>query len=563
MRLDKFKIGSAKSSPTHAYKNLKDVRIDFDEKQWVTVVIGWNGTGKSNVLEALSIIFRELISPKNSLRPQIDFAFELSYEIGKGSDARKIYLENDPDRSEALKVEVEQLATPSAMEEILNRRLLRVSEFLKGDGNLPSFVFSYYSGESSRLKNVYAPYLTRFDKQLRSGDDPGLKRLFFALPEHSQFVLLAFLIVESPVVRSFLAEQLNLDPETGLDSVLFVLRQPPWNSRDGDSRFWNAKGVVQGFLDRLMKISLCPIDIKRTEVISQWGNRKQLEFKYFLIKDLDALRRLVGEQTPAEFFRDLESTHVSQLIDEIRINVRVKKNEAPITFAELSEGERQLLTVLGLMRFTAGEESLFLLDEPDTHLNPRWSVDYLRYIEDFISETEGEPGSFSSHVVLTTHNPMAIAELQREQVQILVVRDSENQRQIEAVFPDESPKGMGYASIITSDMFGIASTLDRDTQALLEKQRELGSRDRLTEVEEKDLAGVNRDLERLGFRFDHPDDEYKRYLKLRSELLHDRFQTRKAEDILEGVTRLSREEREQIARKVLADVLDEANEDGD
>ncbi|TNC09087.1 chromosome segregation protein SMC [Methylobacterium terricola] len=561
MRLDKFRIGSTKSSPTHAYKNLKDVYIDFDEKQWVTVVIGWNGTGKSNVLEAISIIFRELISPTRASRPQIDFAFELSYEIGKDSRARKIFLQHDPDRAEPWKIEMQQLAHPSASGEINKREPLRVSEFLRDENNLPRFVFSYYSGESNRLKNIYLPYLTRYDKQLRSGDDPGLKRLFFALPEHSQFVLLAFLIVDSSAVKKFLAEQLNLDPETGLDSVMFVLRQPPWMSKEGDSRFWNAKGVVQGFLDRLMKISLCPVGFKRTEVVSQWGNRKQLEFKYHLIRDLAALRKLVGEQTPAEFFRDLESTHVSQLIDEIRINVRVKKNEEPITFVELSEGERQLLTVLGLMRFTAGEESLFLLDEPDTHLNPRWSVDYLRYIEHFISEADGDSGSYSSHVVLTTHNPMAIAELQREQVQILVSRGSERDRQVVSVFPEESPKGMGYASIITSDMFGIASTLDRDTQALLEKQRELGSKDRLTDEEQKDLARVNRELGRLGFRFDHPDDEYMRYLKLRSELLHERFEALKTEDVVKGVSRLSREEREQIARKVVADVLDESGDD--
>jgi hypothetical protein len=122
---------------------------------------------------------------------------------------------------------------------------------------------------------------------------------------------------------------------------------------------------------------------------------------------------------------------------------------------------------------------------------------------------------------------------------------------------------MGYASIITSDMFGIASTLDRDTQELLEKQRELGSKDKLSDEEQKDLAGVNRELESLGFRFDHPDDEYKRYLKLRSELLHERFEARKTEDILKGVTRLSREEREQIAKKVVADVLGEADEGDD
>lgn len=55
MRLDKLTIGSAKNSPTHQFKNLKNVTIDFDQDHWVTVVIGWNGTGKSNVLEALAI----------------------------------------------------------------------------------------------------------------------------------------------------------------------------------------------------------------------------------------------------------------------------------------------------------------------------------------------------------------------------------------------------------------------------------------------------------------------------------------------------------------------------
>lgn len=46
MRLDKLTLGSAENSPTHQFKNLKDVTIDFDQDHWVTV-IGWNGTGKS------------------------------------------------------------------------------------------------------------------------------------------------------------------------------------------------------------------------------------------------------------------------------------------------------------------------------------------------------------------------------------------------------------------------------------------------------------------------------------------------------------------------------------
>lgn len=42
------------------FKNLKDFKVNFDEKNFVTVVIDWNGTGKSNLFEALAIIFRNL-----------------------------------------------------------------------------------------------------------------------------------------------------------------------------------------------------------------------------------------------------------------------------------------------------------------------------------------------------------------------------------------------------------------------------------------------------------------------------------------------------------------------
>ena len=94
MRLDKLTIGSAKDSPTHQFKNLKNVIIDFDQDHWVTVVIGWNGTGKSNVLEALAIIFRDLISKKRTPA----FAFQLAYRMGSGEGLWHVDIDADPDR---------------------------------------------------------------------------------------------------------------------------------------------------------------------------------------------------------------------------------------------------------------------------------------------------------------------------------------------------------------------------------------------------------------------------------------------------------------------------------
>jgi len=566
MRLDKLTIGSAKDSPTHRFKNLKDVTIDFDQDHWVTVVIGWNGTGKSNALEALAILFRDLIAKER--KPV--FAFKLAYRMGAGASLRHIHIDADPDRAnEPYKVHVATddeargknflLPIPEGGPTVsaLRGSEIRFSD-LVGDGSpyLPRYVFSYYSGESSRMHEIFKPYLEKFDGKLRNGEDPGLKRLFYAMPVHSQFVLLAFLIHQPEFVRRFLDEHLGIDPEEGLESVLFVLRQPPWKSKapDGDPRFWNARGVVSSFLARLQEVALAPIELSRRVSTSIW-NEKTLQFKYLYVKNVEALRQLVGKQEPAMFFRDLESTYVSQLIDEVRIRVRLKKNDGSVTFRELSEGEQQLLTVLGLLRFTAEDESLFLLDEPDTHLNPRWSVDYIHYLKQFI--TGGTKREETSHILLTTHNPLAIAELDREQVQILRMHKTGDQRQIVSCFPEMAPRGMGYAAIVTSDMFGIASSLDGSTQLLLEQQRALSVAESLTSKEQKALDKVNSELNRLGFKFFHPDDEFSRYLRLRNEALHAMFGKVRPMEVASKAVAMSRQEREDLATQLIEQLVAE------
>jgi ABC-type transport system involved in cytochrome c biogenesis ATPase subunit len=373
-------------------------------------------------------------------------------------------------------------------------------------------------------------------------------------------VLLAFLIQQSEVVRTFLEDHLGLDPDEGIESVLFVLRQPPWKSKavDGDPRFWNARGVVQDFLSRLYDVALAPIEINRQVSTSIW-NKTRLQFKYLYVKDIAALRELVGNQAPAMFFRDLESTYVSELIEEARIRVRLKKNDDSVTFRELSEGEQQLLTVLGLLRFTAGNESLFLLDEPDTHLNPRWSVDYISYLKQFIAS--GTLQKETSHILLTTHNPLAIADLDREQVQILRMTKQGEQRKIVACYPEMAPRGMGYAAIVTSDMFGIASSLDASTQLLLEKQRALGATHDLSDSEQQALDEVNDDLSRLGFRFFHPDDEFSRYLRLRNEALKARFEVTDPLELATKAVTMTRQEREDLATDLIGKLIANENED--
>ena len=439
----------------------------------------------------------------------------------------------------------------------LRGKLTKLTAFLAEDTkHLPRYVFSYYSGESSRMHEVFRPYLEGYDKKLRNGEDPGPKRMFYAMPVHSQFVLLAFLIQQSNVVREFLQGHLGIDSDEGIESVLFVLRKPSWakvkKTADGDPRFWNARGVVSQFLYCLYDIALAPIDISRRVSTTLW-NEKVQQFKYLYVKDIDALRRLVGSQRPADFFRDLESTYVSELIEEVRIRIRLKSNDGSVTFRELSEGEQQLLTVLGLLRFTAESESLFLLDEPDTHLNPRWCVDYISYLQTFAGQDS--ESHENSHILLTTHNPLAIADLEKEHVQILRLDGQEEQRRVVACHPEHDPRGMGYAAIVTSDMFGIKTSLDETTYNLLEKQRLLAGKADLEANEMKDLDQINGELNRLGFRFFHPDEEYSRYLRLRRDALVAQFDSEDNEVLGTKVSDMPVEAREKLAEELVRKLM--------
>src|SRR5438132_1615742 len=72
-----------------AFKNLQQFSIEFDQTERTTVLLGRNGSGKSNLLEALIVIFRDL----DLGRPPL-FAYELAYSCRES----EIRVSADPDR---------------------------------------------------------------------------------------------------------------------------------------------------------------------------------------------------------------------------------------------------------------------------------------------------------------------------------------------------------------------------------------------------------------------------------------------------------------------------------
>ena len=186
--------------------------------------------------------------------------------------------------------------------------------------------------------------------------------------------------------------------------------------------------------------------------------------------------------------------------------VRARGVDGSVTFRELSEGEQQLLMVLGLLRFTRSDESLFLLDEPDTHLNPVWS---LRYI-DMLTEHSGE-GLSTSQIVMASHDPLVIASLLASQV-CLLERDTRT-GVVTATRPATHPRGMGVSALLTSEIYGLASELDPETYRKLERRRWLAASDNPSPEELTELARLTDELEDLDFTFSDRDPMYYRFEK--------------------------------------------------
>ena len=227
------------------------------------------------------------------------------------------------------------------------------------------------------------------------------------------------------------------------------------------------------------------------------------------IKDGATLSKLAQDfKDSSDFFARLETTHVSELIDDVYIKVKIRNHDGNLIYRELSEGEQQLLMVLGLLRFTKAKESLILLDEPDTHLNPFWSAEYLEILKQYVDEeSEGGPETETRHIIMSTHDPLVIAGLEKEQVQILKRKGDTDQCYAE--IPHRSPRGMGYEGILTSEMFGFRSALDSPTLKLLDEKRRLAANDTLTDTQLERLDELNDQIGDLDFTRVVRDDHFK------------------------------------------------------
>jgi len=481
------------------FKNLEDFHFDFGESNMETVLLGQNATGKSNFMEALVIIFRDLDLERAPILYKQSQSFE--YNINYTCRDKIIEVDYSVKDGYIFTIDGKQLKS-------------RVQFFKNKNEYLPSHVFVYYSGLSERLKSLYADHkLQQFKKMMdptsKYEDFKEMPRIFLVEPIHASFALIAFYLFDEREKETieFLKKELNI---VDFGSALFMLKQPNWSkSRKDPDHFWNTAGLVRRFIEDLWNFSIVPMFYKET-VRAALNKRETLNRLFLFLKDKEAIRTFVEMkyENKITLFNALCSLHYSELVEDedVRIKVLKGKVEGELAMGELSEGEKQLITVLGLLKFTKDDEALILLDEPDTHLNPIWKWKYFELFKDVVNKSD------KTQIVFCTHDPLVIGSLEKEQIRVFKKDDNFETSVVE---PDIGPRGLGVAGILTSPLFGMPTTLDRPTNELLEERNLLlykESKGNLTDKDRERIKELFEILSNEGFNYTFKDPDFSDFI---------------------------------------------------
>lgn len=155
------------------------------------------------------------------------------------------------------------------------------------------------------------------------------------------------------------------------------------------------------------------------------------------------------------------SHYVSETIPTLASDQRImrfkhfyfkKKNVAkPMLLKELSDGEHQLLHSLGLCLLFRNTNSLFLLDEPETHFNPDWRANFITRLRQCLTNSKDK----SQEMLITTHTPFLISDSKPDKV---LVFNKDERGKVSITRPEYNTLGASI-NLITMETFDKQETI--------------------------------------------------------------------------------------------------------
>lgn len=489
------------------YKNVENLDLRFNSPL-ISLLVGRNGLGKSNLIEILALIFRDLerneteADFKDWAYNKNHFEYFINYQC-RNSELKILCKEGK------FRVFRKQKRTKQNFLE------LSISEFktARSEEYLPKYIIGYYSGENKRIKEIIQPFEDDVINNLKNNKEleKGLRKIFFAQNHHSQMVLLTLLLYKdqrkdlefrkkvNKLIKDFCTfesiEELNIElnqpyyynpkkKKLSLESPnvsIELLEENLLNSVQFP--FWGLKGKADKAITFFYNNAR-----KRNNYFDSDNKNKDERVEKLILEDIDKEAAAAGITdhfgSPSDFFDSLESLLLTESLRKINLKVKSKKKAVSFMFSELSEGEQQLITILGLVLMVGHEDCLFLLDEPDTHLNPIWQRQYVKLLKDFNLDDR------NSHIIVATHSPLIVQAAEKTDIFLY----TKKKEKIEVHFNNEMKiHNWRIDQVLASEYFDFENTRPLSLDTFMKKREELLSKPRLTKKDLKEIANLEQE----------------------------------------------------------------------
>ncbi|UZD22299.1 restriction system-associated AAA family ATPase [Algoriphagus halophytocola] len=526
---------------------------DFDKaKMWDFMpycLVGRNGSGKSNILEALAAIFYHIeciyLTNKpegfdgegefNKVHTEGFFAeyctpnsFELEYffPVEEGLYNPSLTKKNFGDNKEKYiaHISIEKTKNKSPIVKWLNRHEFADAIEAPIELNrvaakkfLPEFVLGYSSGENEILSLPFFKmrfiHYDEYEDALRNetGYSQPEGRLVYLDNQYSQAVFLTNYLMQdeailSPIyqaigikaikqfriiirqdvpiakfrteenITALRADELEIDNKDVFELTYNLKKRPEVQTSElkaidklkqcATSQLFDAENKVL-YLDYFIDPD------KRNEKgelieISEMKKAFQGNFEdaFELFRTFQTLLSLNLYEVDIKLKQDLYrsgSLYVNETVPTLPSDKRIMRfkdftiekqgTRDDILSKSLSDGEHQYLHALGICLLFKDTNSLFLLDEPETHFNPDWRAKFISTLRDCLAQPRQKN---MRELLITSHSPFIISDSHEENV--LVFKKDDETRVVTAERPGFNTFGASVNQI-TIDIFERVDTI--------------------------------------------------------------------------------------------------------
>ncbi|WP_405294751.1 AAA family ATPase [Algibacter sp. Ld11] len=432
---------------------------DHDKNSpYFTIIIGPNGTGKSEILKCLLLIWRDFYQhfvPEESQYKPLQFFFTLEYTIGgkvyKYSNglnmklialttAGKTHLRGNlfDSNSKTVSISDEEYYSYYPLQ-IVAQSIMMTDKFFvqRNEKEKIRFAPYHYLGIRSTRQQTSTGFYVRRTVELiikaieNKYFQKGISNLIDFVGATGSFM------VQYKTINYKMFYTGNLTAEI-LDAHFKEIEKnyegkiAPFKLAD----FKKLKKNVTELLNKVNFVNQLVNENRLTDI--RKSSAKTLNFD---LRDNDQMAFLKEHQYDIDWLRKIGLITAPT----------IKFSDKDVELQNASSGEFHLFTtMIGLMASTRAD-SLIIIDEPEISLHPNWQMKYLQFIRELFADTD----RVTSHIIIATHSHFLVSDLPGENSNIIGLKKRDGE--IESIEISKNTYGWSAEEVLL-EVFQVPTT---------------------------------------------------------------------------------------------------------